>query len=129
MSFESTFLGNAVDNINAQSTLGNKIKTLINAHTGKVTGLNFFNDVPKFGVQVGFQNLGNPLTVAGITMLAAGVVGRRLNIPYAGRLKSIGGKIAFPAAIGSIFVGDAGTGYITQTPSLIQSVSSTGSTI
>jgi len=123
-SFESTFLGNAIDNINAQPDLMMKAKTLVNAHTGKVLGLNLFSDAPKFGVKVGFSNIGNPLVVAGATMAIAGIVGKRFNLPYVGRLKGIGMKIAVPAAIGSIFEGDVGVGAITQTPSITQ-----GSTI
>ena len=113
-SFESTFLGNAIDNINAQADLMGKVKTLVNAHTGKVLGINFFNDAPKFGVKIGFSNIGNPLTVAGVTLMVAGIVGKKFGIPYTGKLKSLGGKIAIPAAIGSLFEGDQGTGFMTQ---------------
>jgi len=114
-SFESTFLGNAIDNINSQPDLMAKAKALVNAHTGKVLGLNLFSDAPKFGVKVGFSNVGNPLVVAGATMAIAGIVGKRFNLPYVGRLKSLGMKIAIPAAIGSIFEGDVGVGAITET--------------
>jgi hypothetical protein len=117
-SFESAFLGNAIDNINAQPDLMAKVKTIVNAHTGKVLGLNLFSDAPKFGVQIGFSNIGNPLVVAGATMAVAGIVGKRFNLPYVGKLKSIGMKIAVPAAIGSIFEGDVGVGAITATPTL-----------
>lgn len=117
-SFESTFLGNAMDNINAQADLMAKVKTIVNAHTGKVLGLNLFNDVPKFGVKIGFTNIGNPLVVAGATMAVAGMIGRRFNIPYTGKLRSLGMKIAVPAAIGSLFEGDVGVGAITTTPTL-----------
>jgi hypothetical protein len=122
-SFESTFLGNAIDNINAQPDLMMKAKTLVNAHTGKVLGLNLFNDAPKFGVKVGFSNIGNPLVIAGATMLVAGVIGKRLGLPYVGQLKSLGTKIAVPAAIGSIFEGDVGVGQITNTPTITQTSS------
>jgi len=118
-------LGNTIDNVNAQATLGGKLKTLINAHTGKVLGLNLFNDVPKFGVSIGFQNIGNPLTIAGVTLLAAGIIGKRFNIPYTAKLKGIGAKIAFPSAIGSLFTGDAGTGFITPTPTITQTTGGT----
>lgn len=97
-----------------------KAKTLVNAHTGKVLGLNLFNDAPKFGVKVGFSNIGNPLVIAGATMAVAGIVGKRFNLPYVGSLKSIGMKIAVPAAIGSIFEGDVGVGAITNTPTITQ---------
>jgi len=123
-SFESTFLGNAMDNINSQPDVMSKLKTLVNAHTGKVLGLNLFNDAPKFGVKIGFSNIGNPLVVAGATMAVAGIVGKRFNLPYVGKLKSLGMKIAVPAAIGSIFEGDVGVGAITTTPTIAQSTGS-----
>lgn len=112
--FESTFLGNALDNINAQPDLMGKLKALVNAHTGKVLGLNLFSDAPKFGVKIGFSNIGNPLTVAGVSLMVAGIIGKKFNIPYTGRLKSLGAKIAVPAAIGSMFEGDVGVGAITN---------------
>lgn len=113
--FESTFLGNAIDNINAQSSIFGKIKTLINAHTGKVIGINLFNDVPKFGMQISLSNLNNPVTMGGVTMLVVGEIGRRLKVPHAGKLRRVGADIAIPSAIGSLFSGDAGTGFIQQT--------------
>jgi hypothetical protein len=119
VSFGSTFLGNAVDNINSQVDLVAKGKTLVNAVTGKVTGINLFSGVPQFGVKVGFPNLSHPLVVSGVTMLALGWVGTKLKIPHTGKVKRIGADIAIPALIGSIFQGDVGVGSITQTPSLL----------
>lgn len=122
--FESTFLGNAIDNINAQSSVIGKLKTLINAHTGKVTGINLFNDVPKFGVAVSLSNLNNPVTVAGVTMLVIGEVGKRLKIPHANKLRRVGADIAIPSAFGSLFSGASGTGHIQtlDTSSLNESI-------
>jgi len=118
MAFASTFYGNAVDNINSQTTVGGKVKTLVNATTGKVIGINFFNDAPKFGVAITPQNMLNPLTSAGATLMVIGIVGKKLGLPRAGTLKSVGSKIAIPSAIGALFGGDVGTGFIQTSPQL-----------
>ena|ERR1051326_7319002 len=116
-SFFSTFL--TVQDINSQATATNKIETFVNQVTGKLTGVNFFNTVPQYTPNINIAAVNNPVTRAGAVLAIAGIIGQKFKLPYTGRLKSVGVKIAIPSAIGAMIGGQpVGTAAVaTQTVS------------
>jgi hypothetical protein len=126
-SFAATFYGNAIDNVNSQPSVGGKVKTLVNATTGKVLGLNLFQDAPQFSVNIGLSNIGNPVTLGGATLFGVGLIGEAVGLPRSRTLKSVGGKIAVGSLIGSLFLGDAPSGT-TPAPTATTTLS-TGQTV
>lgn len=96
--------------INAQPTMGGKLKTIANAIVGRTTNLNPFGDVPKYSMKINPSGMWNPYTQSAVTMIGIGLagqyLGKRLGIPGLGKigqLKGLGGAILPAALAGGLF--------------------------
>lgn len=94
-----SFLG--TDGMNAinGATGFNKLKVMVNAVTGKTTGLNMFNDVTKFNQNLNVNGAMNAYTMAAVaTEIYARVPIKRL--PFKREAQKVGRKLGLAGLLG-----------------------------
>ena len=97
--------------IDSQPTTTGRLKTIVNDITGRVTGFNIFQDVPRFQQTMNPSGIWNQYTATGVGALIAGEVinrvGSSMKIPKVSsggkKIRNIGASVIIPAKVGGFF--------------------------
>lgn len=90
---------NQLEELGANASTGDKLKTISNGVTGSIFDFNLFNDVPKAHLHFDIEGAFNTWSAIGAGSWIAGIVGQRFGLPRSSLLKSFGKKLIIPAVI------------------------------
>jgi len=89
--------------IGNQPTTGATVKTLINDVTGRITGINIFSDVPKFGQTVNPAGIINPYSTVAVGGIIVGSILRKFGIRGGAQIRGLSARALVPAMVGGFF--------------------------